>query len=60
MGPYSEGLDSLQHPPASLLADTRIVACLCAWLAAISVGMAALWFDAPPARDDETHTGTQP
>ncbi|MBN8610598.1 MAG: hypothetical protein J0L92_08445 [Deltaproteobacteria bacterium] len=60
MGPHSEGMDSLQHPPASLLADTRIVACLCAWLAAISVGMAALWFDTPPARVGETHAGAQP
>lgn len=60
MGPHSEGIDALEPHADSLLADTRIVACLCVWLGVISFGMAALWFDASPAEEGVTHASARP
>jgi hypothetical protein len=49
MGPHSEGTESLARVQA--LDDPRVLACLGVWLAAISVGMTALWFTAEPVHD---------
>jgi hypothetical protein len=47
MGPHSEGTESLDRVH-SALDDPRVLACLGAWLAVLSIGMAALWFAGEP------------
>jgi hypothetical protein len=60
MGPHSEGTESLDHAHGAL-DDPRMLACLGAWLAVISIGMAALWFTGEsvgPAADPVAQIGS--
>ena len=47
MGPPSEGTEPLLRASESALGNPHVLACLGAWLAVLSVGMAALWFSGP-------------
>lgn len=58
MGPHSEGTEPLLRASESALGNPHVQACLGAWLAVLSVGMAALWFSAPE-RGVLDHTGVR-